>query len=59
MDSDVLQELYLWVDGIPLSRAKNHINRDFSDGGNSYTIFLLLFAFRDLHIFFFSFQIQS
>ena len=38
MDSDTLQELYLWVDGIPLSRPKNHINRDFSDGGNCFRL---------------------
>ena len=28
-----LQELYLWVDSIPLSRPKKNIARDFSDGG--------------------------
>ena len=28
-----LQELYLWVDSIPLSRPKKNIGRDFSDGG--------------------------
>ncbi|XP_074847738.1 sperm flagellar protein 1 isoform X2 [Carettochelys insculpta] len=27
-----LQELYRWVDGIPLSRPKRNIARDFSDG---------------------------
>lgn len=27
-----LQELYIWVDGIPLSRPKRNIARDFSDG---------------------------
>ncbi len=28
-----LQDLYMWVDGIPLSRPKRNIARDFSDGG--------------------------
>ena len=28
-----LQDLYIWVDGIPLSRPKKNIARDFSDGG--------------------------
>lgn len=29
----VLQDLYTWVDQIPLSRPKRSISRDFSDGG--------------------------
>jgi hypothetical protein len=32
MDDDTLQELYQWVDEIPLSRPKRNITRDFSDG---------------------------
>jgi hypothetical protein len=28
-----LEELYSWVDSIPLSRPKRNIARDFSDGG--------------------------
>jgi len=27
-----LEELYTWIDTVPLSRAKKNINRDFSDG---------------------------
>ena len=27
-----LDQLYAWVDGIPLSRPKKHMARDFSDG---------------------------
>jgi hypothetical protein len=27
-----VEELYVWVDGIPLSRPKRNIARDFSDG---------------------------
>lgn len=32
MDEDSLQELYTWIDEIPLSRPKKNITRDFSDG---------------------------
>ncbi|KAG2466028.1 SPEF1 protein, partial [Polypterus senegalus] len=32
LDEDALQELYTWVDHIPLSRPKKSIARDFSDG---------------------------
>lgn len=28
------QELYAWIDEVPLSRQKKNIARDFSDGGN-------------------------
>ena len=33
LDDKSLQLLYAWVDGIPLSRKKKNITRDFSDGG--------------------------
>lgn len=32
LSSEDLQEIYKWVDTIPLSRAKKNIARDFSDG---------------------------
>ncbi|XP_065843937.1 sperm flagellar protein 1-like isoform X2 [Oscarella lobularis] len=32
MDDDDLQQLYTWIDEIPLSRPKKNISRDFSDG---------------------------
>ncbi|XP_012942284.1 sperm flagellar protein 1 [Aplysia californica] len=32
LNEDELEELYSWVDKIPLSRPKRNINRDFSDG---------------------------
>ncbi|XP_043920392.1 sperm flagellar protein 1 [Protopterus annectens] len=32
LDEDLLQDLYAWVDKIPLSRPKKNICRDFSDG---------------------------
>ncbi len=33
LDDETLQQLYTWVDEIPLTRPKRNINRDFSDGG--------------------------
>ena len=33
LDEENLQELFAWVDEIPLSRPKKTITRDFSDGG--------------------------
>lgn len=32
MDDQDLEDLYAWIDEIPLSRQKNKIERDFSDG---------------------------
>lgn len=32
VSEDELQDLYMWVDDIPLSRPKRNIARDFSDG---------------------------
>ncbi|XP_048419521.1 sperm flagellar protein 1 isoform X2 [Stegostoma tigrinum] len=32
LSKEALQELYAWIDGIPLSRPKRNIARDFSDG---------------------------
>nr|XP_020856854.1 sperm flagellar protein 1 isoform X3 [Phascolarctos cinereus] len=31
VDEEVLHQLYLWVDNIPLSRPKRNLSRDFSD----------------------------
>ena len=33
MSQDELQELYTWIDEVPLSRPKRNIARDFADGG--------------------------
>ena len=33
MSDEDFQNLYAWIDEIPLSRAKRNITRDFSDGG--------------------------
>ena len=35
LDEHVLEELYLWIDSLPLSRPKKRIERDFSDGKTS------------------------
>lgn len=32
LSDEELQELYAWIDDIPLSRQKKNITRDFSDG---------------------------
>ncbi|XP_045430472.1 sperm flagellar protein 1 isoform X2 [Pipistrellus kuhlii] len=32
VDEEVLHQLYLWIDNIPLSRPKRNLSRDFSDG---------------------------
>ncbi|KAA3673653.1 uncharacterized protein DEA37_0012460 [Paragonimus westermani] len=32
IDDAVLQNLYIWVDKVPLTRVKRNISRDFSDG---------------------------
>ena len=34
-DESELEDLYSWIDGIPLTRPKRNISRDFSDGGNT------------------------
>lgn len=32
LNGSVLEDLYIWIDNIPLSRPKRKIERDFSDG---------------------------
>ena len=32
LDEGLLEDLYLWIDALPLSRPKKRIERDFSDG---------------------------
>jgi hypothetical protein len=32
LSEEILQDVYHWVDEVPLSRAKRNIARDFSDG---------------------------
>lgn len=33
LDAEALNDLYHWIDAVPLSRPKKNIARDFSDGG--------------------------
>lgn len=32
LNAHILEELYVWIDSIPLSKPKKRIERDFSDG---------------------------
>jgi len=41
LHEEALDDLYAWIDGIPFSRPKKNIARDFSDGG---TRFLFTFS---------------
>lgn len=38
LNEEELQDLYAWIDKIPLSRPKRHITRDFSDGGSQVSL---------------------
>ena len=33
-----LQNLYAWIDDIPMSRPKRNFSRDFSDGGETLSL---------------------
>lgn len=35
LDNGVIEDIYLWIDQIPLSRPKRNFARDFSDGGEN------------------------
>ncbi|XP_045424370.1 uncharacterized protein LOC123650033 isoform X2 [Lemur catta] len=49
----VLRGLYAWLDGLPLSRPKRHLARDFSDGGGALMLAEIVKHFHprlvDLH----------
>ena len=48
LDDQILQDLYAWIDQIPLSRPKKRIEKDFSDGGKtSASVILLPFICTD------------
>ena len=36
LDDQILQDLYAWIDQIPLSRPKKRIEKDFCDGGKTF-----------------------
>lgn len=42
LDDQLLQDLYAWIDQIPLSRPKKRIEKDFSDGGKILNNLLLV-----------------
>lgn len=33
LEDQILEDLYSWLDQIPLSREKKSVRRDFADGG--------------------------
>lgn len=42
MSDEDFQNLYAWIDEIPLSRPKRNITRDFSDGGGKKNLSILV-----------------
>jgi hypothetical protein len=52
LDDQLLQDLYAWIDQIPLSRPKKRIEKDFSDGGKDFTCVILFDITASLRIFF-------
>ncbi len=50
LDDQLLQDLYGWLDQIPLSRPKKRIEKDFADGGRCpsryFQLNKFLFGFR-------------
>ena len=33
LNEELLEDLYAWIDSVPLTRPKKDLRRDFSDGG--------------------------
>lgn len=47
LNDEEQQDLFAWIDKIPLSRPKRNISRDFSDGGSeSELLFTLVVHWR-------------
>ena len=46
ISDELLEDLYAWVDHIPLSRPKKDIRRDFADGGEC--LYFVLYACNHL-----------
>lgn len=42
LNEEELQDLFAWIDKIPLSRPKRHITRDFSDAGSKVSLAVLM-----------------
>jgi len=41
LSESVLEDLYVWIDNIPLSKPKRKIERDFSDGNHQIYFYLI------------------
>jgi hypothetical protein len=41
LNESVLEDLYIWIDNIPLSKPKRKIERDFSDGNYQIDFYLI------------------
>ncbi len=41
LNGSILEDLYVWIDNIPLSRQKRKIERDFSDGNDQISLYVL------------------
>lgn len=51
LDESLLEDLYIWIDSLPLSRPKKRIERDFSDGNfieQIKRLFLFLFFIKGI-----------
>lgn len=53
LDDQILQDLYAWIDQIPLSRPKKRIEKDFSDGGKMFASALFSCLIISLEMIFF------
>lgn len=49
LDEASLDDLYQWLDSLPLSRPRKNITRDFSDGGKKIC-FSVSFLFHPIFI---------
>lgn len=38
LNEEEIEDLYMWIDEIPLSRPKRNIARDFSDAGRAFPL---------------------
>lgn len=56
LDDQLLQDLYAWIDQIPLSRPKKRIEKDFADGGKR--IFFNFFCFFISRVLFLDFLLK-
>lgn len=50
-DDAELEQLYTWIDSIPLSRPKKSIARDFSDGGRQHNFCPVNLTLKSFNVF--------